>query len=79
MQQAAKNANISHVVELYKKVLTTACSAKATNIGFGVFNNTVMTYKQIRNGLSYFYCKRRVLPDGITTVPLDIVLKPYRK
>ena len=35
-------------------------------------------YHQKRSGFSYFYCKRRVLNDGRSTVPLDIELCPAR-
>ena len=37
----------------------------------------MFSYKQERKGFSYFYIKRRVLKDGVHTVPLDIVLCPY--
>jgi hypothetical protein len=32
-----------------------------------------------KNGFSYFYCKRRVLDDGVCTVPLDLELCPIKK
>ena len=32
-----------------------------------------------RLGFSYFYVKRKVLEDGATTVPLDLVLKPAKR
>lgn len=47
-----------------------------TNRGFRVKDNTVFTYEQSRTGLSYFYCKRKVLEDGINTEPLYIELCP---
>ena len=30
------------------------------------------TYQQIRDGFAYFYPRRKVLEDGVTTMPLDI-------
>ena len=36
----------------------------------------MFTYTQERRGFSYLYCKRKVLDDGIHTVPLDITLCP---
>ena len=30
------------------------------------------TYVQEKDALSYFYPKRKVLNDGVTTIPLDI-------
>ena len=53
-------------------VLMTKQSAGSINVGFQVKNNTVYTYRQERNALSYLYPKRRVMEDGITTVPLSI-------
>lgn len=32
----------------------------------------------MRNGFSYFYCKRKVLADGVSTAPLDIELSPMK-
>jgi hypothetical protein len=42
------------------------------NRGFMKKNNTMYTYSQVRNGLTYFYGKRLVHSDGITTSPLKI-------
>ena len=49
----------------------------ATNTGFRSKDNTVYTYSQEKIGFNYFYCKRKVLEDGISTVPLDITLTPW--
>ena len=43
-----------------------------TNKGFRVINNEMITYTQNKKGLSYYYDKRKVLADGVSTVPLDI-------
>ena len=56
----------------YINVLLTKQSGSGTNKGFRVLNNTVYTYTQVRNAFSYFYPKRKVLEDGVTTLPLDI-------
>jgi hypothetical protein len=42
------------------------------NKGFRVINNEMVTYIQHKKGLSYYYDKRKVLADGVSTVPLDI-------
>ena len=47
-------------------------SSSGVNRGFRVVNNSVYTYNQVRDGFSYFYPKRKILEDGITTRPLDI-------
>ena len=40
--------------------------------GFRSIDNQVYTYLQERAGFSYFYPKRKVLADGVSTTPLDI-------
>ena len=59
-------------VQKYRKVLD-----EATNIGsikrrFRARNNAVYTYEQSKKGLSFFYPKRKLLPDGSHTDPLII-------
>ena len=44
---------------------------KAKNVGLRVYNQSVVTYKQNKLGLSGYYDKRYVLADGIHTRPLD--------
>ena len=56
----------------YLKVLKTQESQSGENRGFRVVKNKVLTYSQFRVGFSYFYPKRKVLADGISTIPLDI-------
>ena len=42
------------------------------NKGFVCKNHQVFTYTQKRAGLNFFYGKRKVLEDGITTILLDL-------
>ena len=44
---------------------------KAKNVGFRVYDQGIVTYKQNKLGLSGYYDKRYVLDDGIHTRPLD--------
>ena len=44
---------------------------KAKNVGFSVYDQDVVTYKQNKLGLSVYYDKRQVLADGIHTRPLN--------
>ena len=53
----------------YMNVLQ-GCIDKAQNRGFRVHNQGVVTYEQNKLGLSGYYDKRYVLPDGIHTRPL---------
>ena len=58
--------------EKYLNVLLTKQSSAGMNKGFRVVNNRMYTYEQVRDGFSYFYPKRKVLVDGVSTLPLDI-------
>jgi len=58
--------------DTYLRVLKTGQAESAENRGFRVVNNKVLTYSQFRLGFSYFYPKRQVLSDGISTIPLEI-------
>ena len=53
-------------------VLLTKQNSSGVNRGFRVVNNTMYTYEQVRDAFSYFYPKRTVLADGVSTTPLDI-------
>ena len=56
----------------FHNVLFNGVKDTCTNKGFRVIDNSMITYIQQKKGLSYVYDKRRVLEDGVTTVPLDI-------
>ena len=45
---------------------------KATNIGFRVHDQGIVTYEQNKLGLSAYYDKRWVFEDGIHTKPIEI-------
>ena len=65
-----KAAQIS--IDHFRSVLQTKNSVSSTNRGFILKDNTMLSYAMERSGLSYFYCKRKVLEDGISTTYLDI-------
>ena len=56
----------------YKSVLFTRQPKTGVNTGFVRKNNRTYTYRQIRTGLTYFYSKRKVLADGVSTTHLNI-------
>jgi hypothetical protein len=56
----------------FRHVLRTHISAVGSLKGYRTRHNQIFSYEQTRNGFPYFYCKRKVLADGINTVPLDI-------
>ena len=42
------------------------------NVGFKLRDNQMYTYTQVKDALTYLYPKRKVLSDGVTTLPLDL-------
>ena len=56
----------------YEQVLTSMENFTPCNSGILSKDQTMATYKQYKNALTYFYVKRKVLEDGLSTVPLDI-------
>lgn len=67
------NKKINNITrERYLKVLETGNAEKVINKGFRMRDNAMMTYEQQKTGFSYLYVKRKVLEDGITTIPLEI-------
>jgi hypothetical protein len=62
----------SLTLEHYRSVLTTKNPHSGINKGFVKKNNKLYTYHQTRNALTYFYAKRKVLEDGVSTRPLDV-------
>ena len=56
----------------FLNVLTNRQSGGGFNRGFRVRDSSVMTYVQERAALTYFYGKRKVLAEGLTTTPLEV-------
>ena len=56
----------------FLRVLLERCEHRVTNTGIIDDGTRKLTYTQTKKGLNYFYCKRIVLEDGITTIPLNI-------
>ena len=65
-----KNNDINR--EKFFRVLRGKSAESAINRGFRVKDNKVLTYQQERAAFTYFYPKRKVADDGITTTYLDI-------
>jgi hypothetical protein len=56
----------------FQEVLDTNEAQGGTNIGFKLQGSSMYTYTQHRKSLSYFYIKRKVHGDNVTTSPLAI-------
>jgi hypothetical protein len=69
--QKGRNADIL-VYDNYKRVLDTETSGGGENAGFRIRDNDMWTYTQRKDALTYFYIKRKLLEDGVSTVPLDL-------
>ena len=65
--------------EVFKNVLKRKRPETCENRGIRAKGTTMYTYRQSKIGFNYFYVKRRVLEDGVTTLPLDLVLKPAKR
>ena len=59
----------------FLEVLTNRRSGSGKNRGFRVRCSTVLTYVQERAALTYFYAKRVVHEDGVSTGPVDVQKK----
>jgi G:T-mismatch repair DNA endonuclease (very short patch repair protein) len=58
----------------YRSVLETRLPVSGTNTGIIKVGQQMMSYSMKRAGLTYFYIKRNVCEDGISTTPLPITL-----
>ena len=66
------NKSIKLSREHFLNVLNTKQSSSHKNTGFIMKDKFMYTYEMERAGLGYFYCKRKVLDDGVSTTFLDI-------
>ena len=76
----AKGINKSALVnprDMYMAALKDRQTGSAENVGFRAVKNSIMTYTQTRAGFNFFYAKRKVLANGIDTVPLKMILNPW--
>ena len=58
--------------DIYLDVLKSQNPHEGVNRGFRAVGGRMYTYTQTKRGLSYLYAKRKVLDDGVSTVPLDL-------
>lgn len=57
--------------EDFLKVLNSKTPISGTNRGFVIKDHSTYTYSQLRTSISYFYAKRKVHADGVTTSNID--------
>ena len=56
----------------YEHVLSTKENFRSCNQGIRAKDQSMATYKQWKNALTYFYPKQKVLEDGCSTIPLEL-------
>ena len=56
----------------FKNVLDECKQLKATNLGIRVWDRKLVTYSQVKVGLTPIYIKRKVCDDGYSTIPLEL-------
>ena len=71
-QKGLNKRNNKFEKEIWKNVLFEDGIQSGINQGFRMIDGQMIKYSQIRDGLTSFYPKRRVLEDKVSTVPLDI-------
>ena len=55
----------------FEHVLTTKEHFRACNSRIRAKDQSMATYKQYKNALTYYYPKRKVLEDGCSNIPLE--------
>ena len=75
--KGVNKSGIENPLEIFTKVMQTKESHCSTNTGFRSLEHHMYTYIQNKEAFSYFYCKRKVMDDGIRTLPLDITVSPW--
>ena len=56
----------------YKKVIFSKKTKYVTNTGFRIYDNKIYSYEVEKSGLSYYYDKRQVMEDGVSTKQLNL-------
>ena len=77
--KGANKKRVRNPKEKFEKVLQQKRPQMCENFGIKSKGNTMFTYRQAKIGFNYFYVKRKVLHDGVSTDPLDLVLKPAKR
>ena len=70
--KGANKGQFKNPMTHYEQVLTSMEKFRARNSGIRSKDQIMAAYKQYNNALTYFYSKRKVLEQGLSTVPLDI-------
>ena len=69
--------NLNKPMDKFEHALQNKATRHSTNFRFRMKGSNIFTYSQEKIGFNYFYCKREVLSDGVSTRPLNICLSPW--
>ena len=70
--KVVNKGQFKNLMSHYEHVLMSMENFGACNSGIRSKDQTMATYRQYKNALTYFYLKQKVLDDGQSTVPLHI-------
>ena len=70
---------VDQPMEKFENTLTSTVANTSHNVGFRLNNGEMYTYDQTKIGFNYFYCKREVMSDGVSTKPLNLLLCPWEQ
>ena len=74
IKKASKGLQHSNPVgaDVFRSVLETQKPHTGANHGFRMIDGRIYQYSQRRTALTYFYCKRILHEDGVSTSPLQL-------
>ena len=72
MALKGSNKNLESPLERFKSVLLNKVPYEGSNKGFRYYRGKMFTYKQNKMSITYFYYKRFVHADGVTTSPINV-------
>jgi len=70
---------ITNPKSLFKQALENKQGIEGKNVGFRLKDNGIYTYQQDKLAFSYVYCKRKLMCDGVNTLPLDVTLSSNKR
>ena len=82
IKMSAKGVNQKSLLEdnafdRFKATIKTKQSHYNANYGFKMISNQMVTYQTYKRSINYLYIKRKVSEDGVSTEPLDIIIKTF--
>ena len=77
--KGANKSAVENAVSTFRNVLSDKAKHEVENRGIRSMNEKIVTYQQQRNAFHYMYVKRTVCNDGVSTIPVDMTLTPWRQ